>query len=187
MKEIKVLGFAGSLRKNSFNKALIHHAVHLAPPHIKIEFFDLAPIPFFNEDVRVEQGEPGPVKIFKDKIREADALLIAVTEYNYSLSGVLKNAIDWASRPNDTSPLNQKPFAMMSTGGGLGGARAQYHLRQIAVFVNMNPLNKPELIIPRANENFDSAGNLIDPKNEERIKNLLDALYEWTLRLKEIK
>jgi len=181
--EINVLSFSGSLRRGSFNKTLINHAIRLAPTHIKIEYFDLSPIPLFNEDVRVEQGEPEPVKVFKEKIRNADALLIGVTEYNYSLSGVLKNAIDWASRPAETSPLNEKPFAMMSVGGGLGGARAQYHLRQIAVFLNMHPLNRPELIIQRAWESFDKDGNLTDIKNEERIKNLLDSLYNWTLRL----
>ena len=185
--EIKVLGFSGSLRRGSFNKALVHHAIRLAPSYIKIEYFDLSRIPLFNEDVRIENGEPEAVKLFKDKIRESDALLIAVTEYNYSLSGVLKNAIDWASRPIDTSPLNEKPFAMMSAGGGLGGARAQYHMRQIAVFTNMHPLNKPELLIPRASEVFDNEGNLLDQKYDGRISGLLDSLYNWTIRLKETR
>ncbi len=185
--EIKILGFSGSLRKGSFNKALILKAIRLAPPHIKIEYFDLSPIPLFNEDVRIEQGEPEAVKLFKDKIRETDALLIAVPEYNYSLSGVLKNAIDWASRPIATSPLNEKPFAMMSAGGGLGGARAQYHMRQIAVFTNMFPINRPEFLIPRAESVFDAEGNLLDLKYEDRIKELLESLYKWTLRLKENK
>jgi chromate reductase len=181
---IKVLGFSGSLRKASYHTALLNHAIRLSPPHIQIDIFDLSPIPLYNEDVRIENGEPESVKKFKEKIFVSDALLIAVPEYNYSLTGVLKNAIDWASRPVDSSPLNEKPFAMMSTGGILGGARAQYHMRQIAVFTNMHPINKPELLIPKANENFDKEGNFIDPKNEDRIINLLESLYGWTLKLK---
>ncbi len=182
--QIKVLGFSGSFRKGSFNTALINHAIRLSPEHIKMEKFDISPIPLFNEDTRVEVGEPEPVKLFKQKIAEADALLMAVPEYNYSIAGVLKNAIDWASRPLDTSPLFNKPFAMMSAGGGLGGGRAQYHMRQVAVYLNMQPINKPELMVPRANEKFDKDGNLVDSSIEDKILNLLEALYEWTILLK---
>lgn len=110
--------------------------------------------------------------------------MIAVPEYNYSISGVLKNAIDWASRPANATPLAGKPFAMMSAGGGLGGARAQYHFRQIAVVLNMYPLNKPELMVPLSWEKFDKNGNLLDKSVEQKITNLLNALYEWTIKLK---
>lgn len=185
MEKIKVLGFAGSLRKSSANRSLIELAVKLAPERIAIETFDLSSIPLFNQDIEKEHGEPEPVKEFKTKIANADSLLIAVPEYNYSVSGVLKNAIDWASRPANSTPLLGKPFAMMSTGGGLGGARAQYHFRQIAVVLNMYPLNKPELMVPNSWEKFDRDGNLIDKSVENKISNLLEALYEWTLRLKK--
>jgi len=184
MNKIKVLGFAGSLRKGSANRSLIKNAVKLAPGHIQIETFDLSPIPLFNQDIEKESGEPDSVKEFKSKIAEADSLLIAVPEYNYSVSGVLKNAIDWASRPASATPLAGKPFAMMSAGGGLGGARAQYHFRQIAVVLNMYPLNKPELMVPNSWEKFDRDGNLLDTSVEQKIKNILDGLYEWTIKLK---
>ena len=183
--QIKVLGFSGSLRKGSFNTALINNAIRLSPEYIKIEKFDISPIPLYNEDIRVGVGEPDSVIEFKQKIREADSLLIAVPEYNYSIAGVLKNALDWVSRPPNESPLNGKPFAMMSVAGRLGGARAQYHMRQVAVFLNMHAINKPELLIPSALEKFDKDGNLIDKSIEERIVELLEALYEWTLLLKQ--
>jgi chromate reductase len=182
---ISVLGISGSLRRGSFNTALINHAIRLAPEYIRIERFDISGIPLYNEDIRTGPGEPAIVTEFKKKIAEADALLIASPEYNYSVAGVLKNAIDWASRPINTSPFDNKPFGMMSAGGGLGAARAQYHLRQMAVYLNMHPLNKPELFVPHAIEKFDREGNLIDSSIEERIVILLEALYEWTIQLKK--
>jgi chromate reductase, NAD(P)H dehydrogenase (quinone) len=126
--KIKVLAFAGSLRKGSFNKALIRAAVELAPENIAIEIFDLEGIPSFNQEF--EANPPPRIKELKDKIREADALLIATPEYNYSIPGVLKNALDCASRPRLGTPLEGKPVAIMSASTGrFGGARAQYHLR----------------------------------------------------------
>ena len=183
--QIKILAISGSLRKGSFNTALINHAIRLAPQHIIIERFDISSIPLYNEDIRTEQGEPGIVAEFKQKILEADALLIASPEYNYSIAGVMKNAIDWASRPIDTSPFDGKPVAFMSAGGGLGAARAQYHLRQVAVYLNMHPVNKPEVMVPRAYEKIDKEGNLLEKSIEEKIINLLNALYEWTIQLKK--
>jgi chromate reductase, NAD(P)H dehydrogenase (quinone) len=181
---IKVLGISGSIRKNSFNSGLLRAAKEVQPENMDITIYDIAELPLYNEDNNV--GEPPkPVQDFKRKIAEVDAILFAVTEYNYSLSGVLKNAIDWASRPLKDSPLNGKPFAMMGAGGGLGTARAQYHLRQIAVFVNMFTFNKPELMIPRAFEKFDENGNLKDDSIKEKIKDLLDAFYNFTLGIKK--
>ena len=133
LKMINVLGFSGSLRKASSNSGLLRAAKDVLPENMTLEIFDLSSIPLFNLDI--ESNLPEPVRLLREKITSADALIIAVTEYNYSISGVLKNAIDWASRPAQNSSLNGKPFAMMGAGGGLGTARAQYHLRQIAVWV----------------------------------------------------
>jgi chromate reductase len=116
----------------------------------------------------------------RTKIRAADAILIATPEYNYSVPGVLKNAIDWASRPHGDNALEGKPLALMGASGGmLGTARAQYHLRQTFVWLNVHPLNKPEVMVPFAADKFDSTGKLTDPKTREKIKELLDALIPW--------
>lgn len=139
-KKVKILGFVGSLRKGSFNRALMRTAIELAPEGAELEVFDLEGIPPFNQDL--ENQPPQQVKEFKAKIRNADALLIASPEYNYSIPGVLKNAIDWASRPHGYNAFEGKPVAVMSASiGRLGGARAQYHLRQSFVYLNMHPLN----------------------------------------------
>ncbi len=182
--KMKVLGISGSIRKNSFNTGLLRAAKQIQPENIDIEIANISDIPLYNEDNNIG-NTPEPVKIFKQKIATSDSLLFAVTEYNYSLSGVLKNAIDWASRPLKDSPLNGKPFAMMGAGGALGTARAQYHLRQIAVFTNMITFNKPELFVPQAIEKFDENGNLKDDTIKEKIKNLLNTLNEFTLKLKQ--
>jgi len=157
--------------------------VEVAPETAAIEVFDLESIPPFNQDF--EKTPPQKVIEFKEKIRSADALLIATPEYNYSIPGVLKNAIDWASRPYGDNALANKPVAIMSASTGmLGGGRAQYHLRQSFVFLNMHPINKPEVILPFAAQNIDSAGKLINEQTRTLIRQLIDALVEWTKRLK---
>ena len=131
--KLKVLAFAGSLRRGSYNKALLRSAVDLVPEDIQLEIFDLEGIPPFNQDI--EQNMPYKVREFKTKIREADGILIATPEYNFSVPGILKNAIDWASRPYGDNPFDGKPVAIMSASPGmLGGANAQFHLRQTCVF-----------------------------------------------------
>jgi chromate reductase, NAD(P)H dehydrogenase (quinone) len=176
-KKISVLGFAGSLRKDSLNKALLRAAVDLVPEGVKIEVFDLAGIPVFSQDL--EGNVPRAVTEFKDKIRKADAILIATPEYNYSMPGVLKNAIDWASRPYGDNAFDGKPLAIMSASVGmLGGARAQYHLRQSCVFLNLHPLNAPEVMVPVAQEKVDAKGRLTDEKTRARIRDLLEKLAE---------
>ncbi len=182
--KIKVVAFAGSLRKNSYNKALIRAAVELAPENMVIEVFDLEGIPPFNQEF--EANPPQRVKEFKDKIREADALLIATPEYNYSVSGVLKNALDCASRPRAETPLEGKPVAIMSASvGRFGGARAQYHLRQSFIFLNMHAVNKPEVMLSDAIHNVDANGNVTNQQTLQLIHQLLEALSAWTIRLKE--
>jgi len=186
--QIKVLGFSGSLRKGSSNTALLRAAVELAPETMKLEIFDLSPLPMYNGDVE-QQGMPDAVREFREWIAAADALLIAVPEYNYSIPGALKNAIDWASRPTFgtqpplPSPLVDKPFAMMGAGGASGTMRAQFHLRQMAVHNDMHALNKPEIYLARARDKFDAEGNLVDGSTRETIRALLIALETWTRRL----
>ncbi len=183
---VRVLGISGSLRKGSFNTALLRAAVELAPPDVLIETVHLDAIPLYNEDVRA-QGFPAPVAELRAQVAAADAILIATPEYNYSVPGVLKNAIDWVSRPPD-QPFEGKPLALMGASpGNLGSARAQYHLRQTAVFLNMCPLNKPEVFVSRAHERFDANGHLVDEKTRALVAQLLTALADWTRRLQNRK
>ncbi len=180
---VTILGISGSLRKASYNTAALRAAKELAPPGVMLETFDIAPIPLYNEDVRA-QGFPPAVEGFRARIKAADALLIVTPEYNYSIPGVLKNAIDWASRPPE-QPFNGKPIALMGASvGALGTARAQYHLRQSFVFMNGLVLNQPEVMIGAAGTRFDAEGNLTDEKSRELISALLAGLRDWTLRLR---
>jgi chromate reductase, NAD(P)H dehydrogenase (quinone) len=181
-KKITILGIVGSLRKNSYNKTLMNAAIELCPENASIEVFPLEGFPHFNQDY---ETQPEPiVKEFKAKIRAADALLIATPEYNYSIPGVLKNAIDCASRPPVDNPFNSKPVAIMSASWGrLGGARAQYHLRQVFVYLNMHPINKPEVMLPHAQNHIDAAGNLTNQETRALIRKLLEELVKWTERL----
>ena len=179
---LRILGFAGSLRKGSFNRAALRAAQQLVPDGAVLETFDLDEIPPYNQDH--EQPPPEAVRRMKEAIQAAQALLFVTPEYNYSVSGVLKNAIDWASRPYGQSAWNGKPCAIMGASVGmLGTARAQYHLRQMCVFLNMFPLNQPEVMIPFAADKFDAGGNLTDAKTNEKIRELLQALVAWTRRL----
>jgi chromate reductase len=183
-KKITILGFAGSLRKGSFNRSLLRAALEMVPKNANLVTFDLEGIPPFNQDL--EGQPPEKVKEFKAQIRSADAILIATPEYNYSIPGVLKNAIDWASRPYGDNAFEGKPAALMGASiGMLGTARAQYHLRQSLVFLDLYPLNKPEVMVPFASDKVDNEGRLTDPKTREKIKELLESLVAWTKRLKK--
>lgn len=181
-RKIRVLGFAGSLRKGSFNKALIREARESAPADVELEIFDIEGLPLFNQDM--ENNPPEKLKEFKAAIRAADAVLIATPEYNYSVPGILKNAIDCASRPYGDSAWNGKPVAIMGASiGMLGTARAQYNLRKSFVFLNMYALNQPEVMVPFAQEKFDGEGRLTDQKTKEKVKELVEALASWTRKL----
>jgi chromate reductase len=181
--KLKILGFAGSLRVGSYNKALLRAATNLLPDAATLEIFDLDGIPPFNQDLETDM--PEKVTEFKSKIREADAILIATPEYNYSVPGVLKNAIDFASRPFGDNPFDDKPVAIISASiGMLGGARAQYHLRQMFVFLNMHPVNGPEVIVTFAQNKFDANSKLIDENTKKFLKQLLENLANWTRRLR---
>ena len=176
---IRILGIAGSLRRNSYNRAALRGATQLVPEGVSVDVFELDGIPGFNQDD--EQDPPAKVVELKRRIREADAILIVTPEYNYSIPGVLKNAIDWASRPYGDSAWNGKPAAIMGASiGMIGTARAQYHLRQMMVFLNMFPINQPEVMIGNATERFNEDGNLTDEKTKEFIRQLLQNLVDWT-------
>jgi chromate reductase len=182
--KISILGFSGSLRKGSYNKSLLRAALEMVPAEAELEIFDLEGIPPFNQDL--ENQPPEKVKEFKAKIRAADAILIATPEYNYSIPGLLKNAIDSASRPYGDNAFDGKPVAIMGASiGMLGTARAQYHLRQSLVFLNMYPLNQPEVMVPFTQEKIDQNGQVTDQKTREKIKELLEALVIWTRKLKK--
>lgn len=179
---IRILGISGSLRKESFNTHTLKAAQKLAPEGAAIEIFDLAGIPIYNQDE--ETNPPQRVAEFKKAIREADAILFVTPEYNYSIPGALKNAIDWASRPYGDSAWNGKPAAIMSASMGMfGGARAQYHLRQSFVFLNMTAVNQPEVMVPSAQHKFDANGNLTDEMSKNLIKQLLQNLVSLTKTL----
>jgi chromate reductase, NAD(P)H dehydrogenase (quinone) len=177
-KGITVLGICGSLRKDSYNKAVLRTAIELKPPGMTIETAEIGGIPLYDEDVRA-QGFPPPVETLRRQIAAADGLLFVSPEYNYSISGVLKNAIDWASRPPD-QPFAGKPVAIMGAGAGMAGtARAQHDLRRCCVFLDMHPLNKPEVLIGQAHTKFDASGRLTDEAGRGFIRDLLVALESW--------
>jgi chromate reductase, NAD(P)H dehydrogenase (quinone) len=181
-KPVRILGIAGSLRRDSYNRATLRAAMELAPDGASIETFELDDIPGFNQDD--EQNPPAKIVELKKRIREADAVLFVTPEYNYSIPGVLKNAIDWASRPYGDSAWNGKPAAIMGASvGAIGTARAQYHLRQMMVFLNMFPVNQPEVMIGNAFERFDAQGNLTDEAAKGFIRQLLENLVNWTGRI----
>jgi chromate reductase len=182
---VLILGISGSLRRESYNTGLLHAAAESPPPGVRVEIADISGIPLYKEELNAEL-QPQAVVAFKEMIRNADALLFAVPEYNYSIPGVLKNAIDWASRPVKTSPLSGKPAAMMGVGGSYGTVRAQMHLRQIAVATNMLLLNKPELMVQMPTGKFAPDGRLVDPQVRERVVALVTALRDWSLRLKGV-
>jgi chromate reductase len=182
VKPIRILGISGSLRKASYNSATLRVAQASAPEGVAIDIFDLAPIPLYNTDVQTA-GFPTVVQEFGDKIRAADAVLMVTPEYNYGMSGVLKNAIDWASRlPNQ--PFNGKALGIMGATMGLWGtARAQYDVRRTAVFLNMFPINKPEVLIAQAQTKFNDKGELTDDGTKKVIKEHLEALAAFARKL----
>ncbi|MDP1644698.1 MAG: NAD(P)H-dependent oxidoreductase [Thiobacillus sp.] len=175
MDEIIILGIVGSLRKDSYNRLALKAAQELVPDGAVLSLVELHGIPVFNQDT--EMTLPAAVLEFKRQILAADAILFATTEYNYSVSGVLKNAIDWASRPYGESAWTGKPAAVMGAStGSLGTARAQYHLRQILVTLDMPMVNQPEVMIGNTAQHFDQDGRLTDEPTRQFIQKLLVAL-----------
>jgi chromate reductase len=181
--EMRILGFAGSLRRASYNRGLIRAAAELAPTGLIVDIFDLGGTPLYNQDIE-DAGEPASVVAFKAALARADALLVATPEYNHGVPGVLKNAIDWASRPRVTSPLRDKSVAIMGASPGQGStARAQAQLRDAFVFTGACVMPQPELLVGAAGSHFDDEGNLTDPALRATLVELVNALRAWTLRI----
>lgn len=181
--QIRVAALCGSLRKESYNAAALRAAIELVPTGMTITPVEIGDLPLYNDDIRA-QGYPADVERMRAALSAADAILFATPEYNFSVPGVLKNAIDWASRP-PSQPFDGKPVAIMGAATGpVGTARAQYHLRQMMVFLNAFPVNKPEVLINLAAGKFDAAGKLTDQPTRDFIQQLLVALQAWTARLK---
>lgn len=179
---MKFLAICGSLRKKSTNLGMLRFAQTHAPEGVSIEIADLADVPFYNADLT---EKPTSVIKLLAQMGEADALILGCTEYNYSIAPALKNALDWASREPDNNLLSGKPTALMGSGGGMGTSRSQYHMRQVCVFLNMHPLNKPEVFANAFANTFDDQGNLTDSKIQANIIAQLDALQSWTAQLQK--
>lgn len=171
-KPLKFVGLCGSLRKASRNAGLLRYAGSHVPEGVTFEFAEVGDLPFYNGDIT---EKPAAVQRLVEQLKSADALVIACPEYNYSMAPALKNALDWASREAE-SPLAGKPLAIMGAGGGMGTSRAQYHLRQTCVFLDLRPLNKPEVFANAFSASFNEAGDLVDEKLQELIRQQLQVL-----------
>jgi chromate reductase len=181
---IKVLGVAGSLRRGSYNRALLRAAQTLAPEGMSISIHDLIDVPLYNGDVE-SQGDPPAVAAFKDAIRAADGVLMVTPEYNHGVPGVMKNAVEWASRPARSAALNGKPVGLLGASPGqTGTARGQSQLRQAFEFTNSYCMPQPEILVFRAHEKFDAEGNLTDAKAAEYLGKYLEAFRDWVLRFR---
>src|SRR2546426_247736 len=179
---MKILGISGSNRKGSYNWGLIEAAKEMLPDKTSLEVFDVSRFPTYTQDH--ERDPPAEVRLFKQKIRQSDAILFATPEHNYTITAVLKNAIEWANRPGGDNSWNGKPAAIVSASSGpRGGARAQLHLRQILVDLNMYAINQPQLLLARAQDAFDSDLKLKDPQTRETLKKILETLASWTKRI----
>ena len=181
---VRILALSGSLRRGSFNTAALRACRELAPQQARIEIAPLREIPLYDEDLRERTGFPAPVDGLREQIRAADALLIATPEYNYSVPGVLKNAIDWISRPPN-QPFADKPAAVFSVSPGItGGIRAQWALKPVLSGLGALVLPRPEVAIGDARTKFDDAGVLADEATRERLSTFLRAFVNWIERLR---
>ena len=179
---MKFLAICGSLRKKSTNLGLLRYAQANVPEGVEFIIADLSEVPFYSADIT---EKPESVLTLLKQFGEADAIVFGCPEYNYSLAPALKNAVDWASREPDNHLLNGKPAAIMGAGGGMGTSRAQYHLRQVCVYLNLHVLNRPEVFANAFAGTFDADGNLTDEKIQHNIKQQLEALEQWTQKLKK--
>jgi chromate reductase len=180
---MKMLGVSGSGRKGSYNWGLLEAAKEVLPDNTTLEIFDVSRFPLYIQDH--ERDPPAEVRLFKEKIRHADAILFATPEHNYTVTAVLKNAIEWGNRPGGDNSWNGKPAAIVSASSGpRGGARAQLHLRQILVDLNMYAINQPQLMLARAQDSFDSDLKLKDTQARETLKTILQTLVSWTEKIK---
>lgn len=180
MRELKLLGICGSLRRQSTNAGLLRAAMAELPEGVSMEIADLSDVPFYNADLG---SKPVAVDKLLAQMGAADALVLACPEYNYSIAPALKNALDWASREPNNALLAGKPAAILGAGGGMGTSRAQYHLRQVCVFLDLHPLNKPEVFANAFVGAFDADGNLTDAKLIQQVAAQMQALAAWTRQL----
>jgi chromate reductase, NAD(P)H dehydrogenase (quinone) len=180
---IKAIGISGSLRSASTNTGLLRSAQANLPEGMALEILDINAVPFYNADYDIE-GRPAIIAPLIEKIANADALVFACPEYNYSIAPALKNIIDWASREPENHALNGKPVAIMGSGGGMGTSRAQYHLRQVCVYLNLLPLNKPEVFVNAFAGGFDDQGNIVDEKLKNQVSSQMLALKDWAKKLR---
>jgi len=182
-KEFRILALAGSLRQGSYNRGLLHAAGELAPDWVKVQFFDIGTLPFFNEDLEAPT-DPEVVRQFKEAISRANAILIATPEYNGAVPGVLANAIDWASRPTGRSVLRNKPVAVMGAVlGKSGSANAQAALRGVLSRVGAVVVPDPQVLVPHASKLFDEQVNLRDEDTREEVRQLVEAVAHWCRRV----
>jgi chromate reductase len=182
MQNVHILAISGSARKGSYNSALLEACKGLLPENATVETFDISGFPIFNRDL--ETTPPLDVMKFKEKVRAADAILFATPEFNFSISALLKNAIEWGNRGHGDNVWDGKPAAIISASDGpRGGARAQLHLRQIMVDLNMHPINTPQVYVARAQDAFDSDLKLADEKHRRNLARLLQALVDWAGRI----
>ena len=180
---MKILAISGSGRKGSYNRALLEAAKERLPDNTTFEIFDVSRFPLFTQDL--ERNPLADVRKFKEKIRDSDAILFATPEHNYSVSAMLKNAIEWGNRPEDDNSWDGKPAAIVSASTSpRGGARGQLHLRQIMWDLNMHPINMPQLLLARAQEAFDNDLRLKDERARETLKVVLQNLVSWTAKIK---
>lgn len=179
---MNVLAICGSLRAKSTNRGLLRYAQANAPEGMKIHIADILDVPFYNADLA---AKPAAVEQLLKQLAQADALLLACPEYNYSMAPALKNVLDWASREPDNHLLSGKAVAIMGAGGGMGTSRAQYHLRQVCVYLNLHPLNQPEVFANAFSGSFDNDGNLTDERLQGLVVKQLGALQKWALQLQK--
>jgi len=177
MKEKRILTLVGGIGRDSINKKLFRAMDELSPENTKLLTFDLSTLPYFSQDL--EMDPPDNVTVFKDEIRQADALLLITPEYNRSFPGVLKNALDWGSRPYGQNLWNKKPAGVMGASiGNTGTFGAQHHLRQVLAYLNVPTMGQPEFYF-NGSKSFDESGKLIDEKTKQHIQAYWKAFVEW--------
>jgi len=184
--QVRILGLSGNTRKGSFNTALLHASKELLPENATLEIHDLSGLPLFSQDL--ERDLTAPISTFKQKIRAADAILFASPEHNYSVTAVMKNAIEWGNRPPTDRIWKGKPAGIISASSGpRGGVRSQMHLRQIMVDIDMYPINTPQLLVGDSETKFDKNLKLTDEQARKILRDLLVSLVDWTRRLRSTR
>jgi chromate reductase len=178
-----VLGIAGSLRAASYNRKLLAACAGLLPDGAALTTFDLADIPLYNEDLRAA-GYPSPVEALRSAIAAADALLFVTPEYNYSVPGVLKNALDWASRPPGPPPMGKVAATLGGSPGAHGTVRGQSHLKQVLMGMGMTVVSKPEVYVGNIDKKLDENGNLVDEATQKFVRELLSNLVTMARKLR---